>query len=124
MGRYHLSRSARADLAHILATSAETWGEEGRRRYAPLLAAALLAAAMRQAARDPGGRMTRDRRELSQGLRSLHLRHVRPEDPSAKVKRPVHCLYYRPIEPGLIEIIRVLHERMEPNLHLAGSRPR
>jgi len=78
----------------------------------------------RQAAGDPEGRMTRDRSELLQGVRSLHLRHVRIEDRSARVKRPVHSLYYREIEPGLIEIIRVLHERMEPSLHLGASRPR
>jgi toxin ParE1/3/4 len=119
MARYRLSGPARADIAHILATSAETWGDEGRRRYAVLLAAAL-----RQAAGDPEGRTTRDRSELLQGLRSLHLRHVRIEDPSAGVKRPVHSLYYRAIEPDLIEIIRVLHERMEPSLHLGGPRPR
>jgi toxin ParE1/3/4 len=119
MARYRLSGPARADLAHILATSAESWGEEGRRRYA-----ALLAAAMRQAAGDPEGRTTRDRGELLQGVRSLHLRHVRIKDRSARVKRPVHSLYYRTIGPGLIEIIRVLHERMEPSLHLGVQRPR
>jgi plasmid stabilization system protein ParE len=26
----------------------------------------------------------------------------------------VHVLYFRPIMPELIEIVRVLHERMEP----------
>ena len=119
MARYRVSRQARGDLARILATSAQTWGEEGRRRYA-----ALLAAAMRRAASDPEGRMTRDRSELLHGLRSLHLRYVRVDDPPDRVKRPVHCLYYRPIEPGLIEIIRVLHERMDPTLHLDVARPR
>ncbi|HEY2136662.1 MAG TPA: type II toxin-antitoxin system RelE/ParE family toxin [Xanthobacteraceae bacterium] len=113
MARYRLSRPARADIARILATSAETWGDEGRLRYA-----GLLSAAMRQAAADPEGRMTRDRDELSRGLRSLHLGHVRADGPAAKVKRPVHSLYYRVIRPDLIEIVRVLHERMEPSLHL------
>ena len=36
----------------------------------------------------------------------------------AKVRRPVHVLYYRVAEEGVIEIIRVLHERMEPSRHL------
>jgi len=31
---------------------------------------------------------------------------------------PVHVLYYRVAEEGVIEIIRVLHERMEPHRHL------
>jgi plasmid stabilization system protein ParE len=30
----------------------------------------------------------------------------------------VHVLYYRAVAPGLIEIVRVLHERMEPRWHL------
>jgi toxin ParE1/3/4 len=116
MTRYRLSRHARADLAHILETSAQMWGAEGRRRYA-----ALLAAALRQAASDPDGRSTRDWSELLRGLRSLHLRPVRTDAPLAKVRRPVHSLYYRTVRPGLIEIVRVLHERMEPGRHLGGS---
>ncbi len=119
MARYRIARPARADLAHILATSAELWGDEGRRRYA-----ALLAAAMRQAAADPDSRMTRERDELLRGLRSLHLRHVRGGDPSARVKQPVHILYYRAVAPGLIEIVRVLHERMEPSRHVGAERRR
>ena len=116
MVRFRLSRPARADLAHILATSAERWGIEGRHRYA-----AILAAAMRKAAADPEGPVTRDRAELLPGVRSFHVRHARNDDVEAKVARPVHILYYRMILPGLIEIVRVLHERMEPSRHLGAS---
>lgn len=113
MARFHLSRPAQADLAHILATSAERWGDEGRRRYA-----ATLAAAMRQVAADPKGPATRDRRELRASIRSFHIRHAGGNDPEANVRRPVHVLYYRVIQPGLVDIIRVLHERKEPSRHL------
>jgi|HubBroStandDraft_6_1064221.scaffolds.fasta_scaffold476416_2 toxin ParE1/3/4 len=113
MARYRVSRPARADIARILAVSAESWGAEGRRRYA-----ALLAAAMRAAAAEPQGPMTRDRGALLPGARSLHLRHVRADDPATKVKRPVHSLYYRAIGADLIEILRALHERMEPGPHM------
>jgi antitoxin ParD1/3/4 len=58
MARFRLSRLAREDLAHILATSGERWGTEGRRRYA-----AMIAMAMRQA-RDPDGVATRNRSEI------------------------------------------------------------
>jgi len=34
------------------------------------------------------------------------------------VRRPVHVLYYRIAQKGVIEIVRVLHERMEPSRHL------
>jgi toxin ParE1/3/4 len=113
MERYRLSRPAEADLAHILATSGERWGAEARRRYA-----ALLAAAIRKVAAEPNGPATIDRAELSPGIRSVHIRYARADDPEGKVRRPVHVLYYRTVAPGLIEIVRVLHERMEPSRHI------
>jgi plasmid stabilization system protein ParE len=32
-------------------------------------------------------------------------------------------LYYRVLVPGLIEIVRVLHERMEPSRHVRAVPP-
>jgi len=116
MPSYRLARSARADIGRILAVSAEQWGSEGRRRYA-----ALIAAAMRKAAGDPIGAITRDRGELWTGLRSFHLRHARGKDSELKVRKPVHILYYQVIGPDLIRIVRVLHERVEPGRHLRGE---
>ena len=116
MARYRLSHLAEGDLAHILATSEERWGTEGRRRYA-----AILAAAMRRVAADPNGPAMRDRAELSPGIRSFHVRHARSDNPEAKVRRPVHVLYDRTVAPDLIEIVRVLHERMEPSCHVGPS---
>lgn len=113
MGRFRLSQPAQADLAHILATSAEQWGIEGRRRYA-----ALLAEAMRKVAANPEDPTTRGRADLAPRLRSFRIKHARPRDRSAKVTRPVHILYYRVAAPDLIEIVRVLHERMEPSRQL------
>jgi len=110
MARFRLSRLARADLARILTASAENWGIEGRRRYGNILAAA-----MRKVATEPEGPTTRDRSELSRGVRSFHLRNARVDNP--EVRSPVHVLYYRVIRPGLIEIVRVLHERMDPSRH-------
>jgi toxin ParE1/3/4 len=115
MARYRLSGPARADVAHILATSAERWGTEARRRYT-----AILAAAMRKVATDPEGPVTRERADLLPGIRSFHIRHAGSSDAEAKVGRPVHVLYYRVITPELIEIVRVLHDRMEPSRHLPG----
>src|SRR5689334_5255013 len=117
MGRFRLSRPARADLASILATSAARWGIEGRRRYA-----SLLAAAMREVASNPEGALTRERDNLHIGVRSFHIRHVRIEKPEDKVQSPVHVLYFRVKAPGLIEIVAVLHERMEPGRHLGRIR--
>jgi len=110
MARYRLSRQAEADLEDILTTSAERWGTRGRRRYA-----AILAAAMREVAARPKGTATRERTELSPGLRSFHIRNSRGDDSRVQVRRPVHVLYYRALAPNSIEIVRVLHERMEPS---------
>jgi toxin ParE1/3/4 len=113
MARFRLARPAQIDLANILATSADRWGAEGRQRYA-----ALLVAAMRQVAHEPEGSLTKKRPELGSGLRSFHIRSARRTPAAAKIRRPVHVLYYRVARDGVIEIVRVLHERMEPSRHL------
>ena len=56
------------------------------------------------------------------GIRSFHLRHARAGKAEAQVRKPVHVIYYRAVRPGLLEIVRVLHERMEPSQHL-GTDP-
>jgi toxin ParE1/3/4 len=113
MARFRLARPAEIDLANILSTSAERWGAEGRQRYA-----AMLIAAIRQVAAEPEGPLTRKRPELRSDLRCFHTRYARSLAQAAKVKRPVHVLYYRVAAKGVIEIVRVLHERMEPSRHL------
>jgi len=109
---FRLSPLAEADLTRILAISEDRWGPEGRRRYA-----ALLAAALRCVAKAPARPATRDRAELSPGIRSFHIGHV----PGSTIKNPVHVLYYRAIATDRIEIVRVLHERMEPSRHLTET---
>ena len=119
MPRYRLSPFARADIAGILTASVRQWGVEARRRYS-----ALLVAAMRKIAADPDGPGTRDRADLRAGTRSFPIRYARANASEVTIGRPVHVLYYRAVTPGLIEIIRVLHERMDPSRHLpAGEEP-
>ena len=113
MARFRLARPAQIDLANILATSTERWGAEGRQRYA-----AVLAAAMRQVADQPEGPLTKKRPELRSGIRSFHVRYARRTAEDATVRRPAHVLYYRVAADGVIEIVRVLHERMDPGRHL------
>jgi toxin ParE1/3/4 len=111
MARFRIAQPAEADLANILATSTERWGIEGQQRYAMLLAKAI-----RMIAADPESPLTRERTDLFSGIRSFHSRHARSNAPG-QVRKPVHVFYYRAIKPGLIEIVRVLHERMEPSRH-------
>ncbi|MEI6985640.1 MAG: hypothetical protein WCK65_05895 [Rhodospirillaceae bacterium] len=72
---------------------------------------------MRRVAADPQGRLTLDRSEFIAGLRSLHIRHSRNESRETPVSDPVHVIFYRTVKPGLVEIVRVLHDRMEPGRH-------
>src|SRR5258707_435868 len=81
----------------------------------------VLTAGMRKVAAEPEGPTTRDRVELSRGIRSFHLRNARTSKTEAEVRRPVHVLYYRVVRPGLVEIARVLHERMEPSRHMGAD---
>jgi toxin ParE1/3/4 len=71
---------------------------------------------MHAVAAEPEGPMTRS--ELMPGLRSFHTRHVRTKTSEPKVVSPVHLIYYQALQPNLIEILRVLHGRMDPARHL------
>lgn len=116
MARYRLSEPAKADIASILRTSEERHGLAARVRYR-----ALLTAAMRRVAADPEGHSTADRTELLPGIRSFHIRHSRNESREAPVASPAHVLFYRALQPGLVEIVRILHDRMDPNRHIGAS---
>lgn len=110
MARFRISHPARTDLENIFAVSLERWGDEGKARYL-----ALLAAAFRAIASDPEGPTTRDRSALLPGIRSFHVRHARRDH---GVREPVHVVYYRTASVPSIQIVRVLHERMDPIMHL------
>lgn len=77
-------------------------------------------AALRRIAADPHGISTLDRVELSANLRSLHTRHVRTESLEQPVAAPVHVIFFRKDAPMFVEIVRILHERMEPTRHIGG----
>jgi toxin ParE1/3/4 len=113
MAQYRLTASARRDVGSILRTSEERHGRDARMRYA-----ALLLAAMRRVAETPEGRSTSDSSRVRPGLRSFHIRHSRDESREAPVANPVHVIFYRVVEAGVAEVVRVLHERMEPSRYI------
>jgi toxin ParE1/3/4 len=113
MARLRLSGPAKADIVVILQTSRDRHGEPARRRYR-----ALIATALRRIAADPHGRATADRPELGAGIRSFHIRHSRGETREAAVANPVHVVFFRVADAGVVEIVRVLHERMEAGRHI------
>ncbi|HLI16914.1 MAG TPA: hypothetical protein VKV22_01430 [Rhodanobacteraceae bacterium] len=55
---------------------------------------------------------------VSPGMCSFHIRHSRDESRAAPAANPVHVIFYRAVLHGLIEILRVLHDRMEPSRHI------
>jgi toxin ParE1/3/4 len=81
----------------------------------------MLTAAMRQVADHPDGRATRVRSDLAPGMRSFHTRFTRRRNLRAAVKSPVHVLIYRVVGPELVEIVRVLHERMDLSRYIGRS---
>ncbi len=115
MASLRLSRAAVADLRAALAFSRTQFGDVAERRYAVTLAAAL-----DLIARDPAGPNTRARPELGAGIRCLHARRTRG---AGRVRAPVHVICFR-VGPAAVEIIGILHERMDPFQHLAPARPR
>lgn len=116
MARYRLTEPAKADVAAILRTSEKRHGKQARIRYR-----ALLSAAMRRVAADPEGPSTIDQSGLMPGMRSFHIRHARADSGEAKVAHPVHVLFYRIVAPGELEIVRIMHDRMEPGRHFQGG---
>jgi toxin ParE1/3/4 len=116
MAHYRLTASARRDIGSILRMSEERHGRDARTRYA-----ALVLAALRRVAENPEGRATRDRGDLRPGFRSFHIRHSRTESREAPVANPVHVIFYRVMDAGMVEIVRVLHERMEPGRHFGSE---
>lgn len=115
MARYRLSEPAKSDLSTVLRASEAMHGVNARTRYR-----ALLSAALRRISSDPFGHSTVDRSELIPGVRSFHIRHGRTSSDEARVADPVHVIFYRVVEPGVIEILRLLHERMEPSRHVGN----
>jgi toxin ParE1/3/4 len=112
VARYRISGRARDDIARALEMSQERWGQVAMTRYRSLLTSAIRTIAARS--EHPAARR---RPDLGDGVRSYHVRHARG---GRGVKAPVHVVYHRVEGDGLVQIIRVLHERMDPSRHLEG----
>ena len=74
--------------------------------------------AIEQLAAKPDGALTKSRSEVRSGIRSFHVRHTRRDARDDAVRRPVHVIFYRTRQPDIIEIVRILHERMDPVRHI------
>jgi toxin ParE1/3/4 len=86
-----LSPEARADLTSILSYTRRRWGDRQRDAYA-----ANLERALQTLGDNP--HIGRPRYDLRSGLRAYHVEH--------------YLIFYR-IEPSVIRVDRILHERMD-----------
>jgi toxin ParE1/3/4 len=107
-----LIRTAKAleDIESSLTWSAENFGISAAYRYRVLLEVALLAIL-----EDPDLTGSKRIEGFPRDVRAYHLRHSRKKAPVAGliVKSPRHFIVYRTIETGGIELLRVLHDRMD-----------
>jgi toxin ParE1/3/4 len=95
--KYRFRPQARHDVEAIWEHTLNTWGEAQARRYVTQLHDVCEALAANP-------RIGRMRDEVIAGLRSF---------PSGK-----HLVFYLVVPDG-IEVIRILHERMDPDTHLS-----
>lgn len=107
---YRLTDAAEADIVDVLAWSETHFGPAARLRYQRLILTALI-----DIASDPVRPGSLARPELGADVRSWHLRlsRDRAKGQNGAVLRPRHFLIYRPVDPAMIVIGRVLHEAME-----------
>ncbi|MBO1537186.1 type II toxin-antitoxin system RelE/ParE family toxin [Pseudomonas sp. OA65] len=118
MPQYRISNAARADIIDILKLSRMQFGDQARQRYQALILAALQAIA---GTPYRIGNLERD--ELAPDLRSYHLIYSRQQakHPHGTVKSPRHIVFYRVVNDDVIEVVRLLHDAMEVQLHLPND---
>jgi toxin ParE1/3/4 len=99
MPGFVLTNAAKSDLKSIGRYTQVTWGVEQRNRYLTLFHRSFHDLAVNPL-------MGRDCGDIRSGYRKL---------PIGK-----HLVFYRQKEPDVIEIVRILHERMDSESHLTG----
>lgn len=97
MSGYRLSRKAVADLSDIWDYTAEHWGVEQAERYIGSVRDACKALARGQ--------------QLGQD--ASHIRHG-----YRKQLAGTHVLFFRALDDGGIDVVRILHQRMDAGRHL------
>ena len=115
MSQYRISDAARTDIIDILRRSQTQFGDQARQRYQALILAALQAIAS-----TPYRIGSHERNELAPGLRSYHLVYSRQQakHPHGTVKSPRDVVFYRVANDEVIEVVRLLHDAMDVQLHL------
>jgi plasmid stabilization system protein ParE len=104
--------AARRDIKAILLHSSRMFGPAQRQVYSGLIQKAL-----RRIAEEPLCVGSKSVEELRSGLRSLHVAQVAGRQSAA-----ARVIFYSAVKVGetwSVTVIRVLHDRMDPDLHIA-----
>jgi toxin ParE1/3/4 len=101
----HLTEAAERDFQSILAWTAEQFGQAQARRYRESLVSALAVLAD-----GPDPLNWKSREDLALGLRSLHVG-----------RRARHILFFRAGGEDVVEVLRILHEAMDPTRHFPSQ---
>jgi len=103
--RVRLGAAAELDFANILKWTAENFGPRQSRIYRDTLVQAI-----RELVEGPDIATSKARDEIMPGLRTLHV--------ARRGRRGSHFLMYRIANRRTIEIVRILHDRMDLQRHI------
>ena len=106
--RIRLGAAAEVDFANILKWTTENFGARQSRVYRDTLVQV-----MAELAGGPNVAGSRARDEIMAGLRTLHV--------ARRGRRGSHLLMYRAAPNSTIEIVRILHDRMDLWRHVPSA---
>ncbi|MDI9348834.1 MAG: type II toxin-antitoxin system RelE/ParE family toxin [Candidatus Symbiobacter sp.] len=102
-----VSEHATADLRKIALYSQVHWGQAASQRYKHLIDLA-----RQKIVENPYLLASRPLKSSDINLRAVNLSAIPQPNPQLRVKHPRHIIYYRIIADDRIEILRVLHDKM------------
>ncbi len=112
--QFHVTGSARRDIAAIVKRSLREFGKAASLRYSALIRQALL-----DIEADPERPGSKEQPEIMiKGARTYHLEFSRSRVSGSSVKDPRHFLLYRRREDDVIEVARILHDGRDLQRHL------
>jgi len=106
--RVRLGAAAELDFANIVRWTAENFGRRQARVYRDTLVLAIA-----ELGDGPNVAGSKARGEIMSGLRTLHV--------ARRGRRGSHFLMYRAAPESTIEIVRILHDRMDRKRHMPSA---
>jgi toxin ParE1/3/4 len=106
--RVRLGAATELDFANILKWTTENFGARQSRVYRDTLVHAI-----GELADGPNVAGSKARDEIMSGLRTLHI--------ARRGRRGSHFLMYRVVPKSTIEIVRILHDRMDLQRHVPSA---